>query len=170
MRKPTRALSSSILALTVVLTAVAAAQSQPDFSGRWVLVRPESVPADVARTVTVRLPIVRTNVYGAPMEPFFKEISVDREFVGSKRTESHLIGARGGSVQMGPAGRGASTNSYVRWEERQLVIDTDRTEEGKFSGRIEVWQLDAAGLLTITVTERATGVESRATTATYRRN
>ena len=162
-------MSSSILAVTVALSAVVAAQSQPDFSGRWVLARPETAAVDVARTLTVRQPIVRTNVYGAPMEPFFKEISVDREFVGSKRTDTHLIGARGGSVQMGPAGRGASTTSYARWEERQLVIDTGRTEDAKFSERTEVWQLDAAGLLTITVTERATGAEPRATTATYRR-
>ena len=159
-----------VFSLSLLAVTVTAPQTQPDFSGRWTLVSPETAAADVARALTVRQPIVRTNVYGAPMEPFFKEISVDRDFGGSKRTDTHRIGVRGGSMSMGPTGPGASTTSYVRWEERQLVIDTGRTDDGKFSGRTEVWQLDAAGLLTITVTERATGADSRTTTATYRRN
>ena len=171
MRKPTWRLCSSILAVTVALTAVTAAQSQSDFSGRWILVRPETATADVARALTVRQPIVRTNVYGAPMEPFFKEISVDRDFGGRVSTDTHQIGMGGGTISVpGPIGRGVSTKFLVRWEDGRLVIDTGRTEDGKFSGRTEVWQLDAAGLLTITVTDRATGAETRTTTATYRRN
>ena len=52
--------------LSMLVAATVAAQDKPDFSGRWIL--ETSVPAgpDVARSLTVRQTVVRTNVYGAP--------------------------------------------------------------------------------------------------------
>jgi hypothetical protein len=161
--------------LSIFAVATVAAQSQPDFSGGWALLRSEGASADVARTLTVRQPIVRTNVYGAPIEPFFKEITIERQFATSTRTDTYLIGARGGTVEgavsgLNASGRERSTSVFARWEDNRLVIDTGSSSEGIQIGRTEVWQFDAAGILTVTVTDRAAGTESRTTTVTYRRN
>ena len=65
----------------------------------------------------------------------------------------------------------AAGNGPLIGEMDGVIIEyTGRTENGTFSGRTEVWQMDAAGLLTITVTDRATGAQSRTATATYRRS
>jgi hypothetical protein len=156
----------SILVVTSVL-----AQSKPDFSGRWVLLRPESAGADVARTVTVRQPIVRANVHGAPMEPSFLQITLERHFARFAQTDTYLIGVQGGTVGgLNAGGSRRSTRVFARWEGDRLVIDTSSTSDGESAERTEVLQYDVDGLLTVTVTERSSGVESRRMTATYRRN
>jgi hypothetical protein len=168
--------------LSILVAWMVAAQSQPDFSGRSVLALPERAGADVARTLTVRQPIVRTNVYGAPMEPFFKEITIERQFVTHTHTDTYPIGVEGGVVGVTGSGRVTGlgvnipeTRFSVRWEDNRLVIDTgsysaSTREAGPYTERTEAWQLDAAGMLTVTITDRASGAESTTSTATYRRN
>jgi hypothetical protein len=168
--------------LSILVAATVAAQSQPDFSGRWVLAHPEAAGAGVAGALTVRQPIVRTNVHGVPMEPVFKEITVERQFGTDTQADTFQIGVHGGTVG-GVVANGAATGAgpdipqtrfFVRWEDNRLVIDTGRysgstREAGPYTERTEVWQLDAAGMLIVTITDRGPGAESTTRTLTYRR-
>jgi hypothetical protein len=166
MTRPLGWLSS----LSILVVATVAAQTQPDFTGQWALIRSDGAGADVARTLTVRQPIVRTNVYGAPMEPSFLRITIERQFANSTRADTYLIGARGGTVSGAIAGSGRSTSVFARWEDNRLVIDTGSFSEGVSTGRTEVWRYDAAGMLIVAVSERSSNADSRTTVATYRRN
>jgi hypothetical protein len=143
----------------------------PDFSGRWSLVRPETAGAEVARTLTVRQPIVRTNVYGAPMAPAFLQITIERQLAATSQTDTYTIGSRSGSVSGVPPGASVrSSSTLVRWEDKRLVIDTTISVGGTSAERTEVWQLDPDGTLTVSVTQRSSGTEPSTTTATYRRD
>jgi len=53
----------------MLFASAAAGQTQPDFSGRWVLVDPVDATTNIPRTLIVQQPLVRTNVFGAPMPP-----------------------------------------------------------------------------------------------------
>ena len=157
-----------LLILMILAATTVAAQSQPDFSGRWVLVRSDRAGAEVANTLTVRQPIVRTNVYGAPMDPSYLRITIERQFASSNRTDTYLIGARGGTVSSGNVR--ASTTVFARWENNRLVVDTSSASDVAKTARTEVWQYDDAGMLIVTVTERAANVDSITITAMYRRD
>ena len=173
---------SSAACLTVLALSASAelsGQSQPDFSGRWVLVRVEPADAQAASTLIVQQPIVRTNVYGAPMQPIFKSITIERQFVDATRTDNYPIGAQGGVVGGIIAGHDPltpvpQTRFFVRWEDNRLVMDTgsyagSSRDAGPFTERTETWQLDDAGLLIVTVTERRSGIESASEVAVYQR-
>jgi hypothetical protein len=121
--------------------------------------------------MTVRQPIVRTDVHGAPMDPSFLNITIEREFATTTRTDTYLIGVQRGTVGgVSAGGPTRSTTVFARWEGDRLVIDTTSASNGTFVERTEVLQYDAAGMLTVTLTERSTGAEPSTTTATYRRN
>ena len=53
------------------------AQDKPDFSGSWIL-ESGSSGADIPQALSVSQSIVRTNVRGEPMQPFFKDITATR--------------------------------------------------------------------------------------------
>jgi hypothetical protein len=169
--------------LSMLVAATAAAQDKPDFSGRWILETSVGAGPDVARSLTVRQPVVRTNAYGAPRLPFFKELSVERQFVTGVRTETYQIGVEGGMIGgVRPADRGTArdvngsqTHFSVRWEDNRLVIDTGSysgptRDAGPYTEHTEVWQLDAAGMLILSITERGSGIASTTKTLTYRKN
>jgi hypothetical protein len=126
---------SSVLLLLIAATV--AGQDKPDFSGRWVLENPADSASDIARSLTVRQSIVRTTARGAPMEPFFRDLMVEREFSTRARSESYQIGVVGGVVYgvdrtgrgAGPEGQNRETRFAVRWDENRLVIET-----GTYSG------------------------------------
>jgi hypothetical protein len=169
----------SILAMLVAATV--AAQDKPDFSGRWILETSAGAGPDGARALTVRQPVVRTNVYGAPMPPFFKALSVDRQFGTDIVTETYQIGIEGGMVSgLSPANRGivpefSQTRFSVRWDDNRLVMDTGSysgptREAGPYTEHTEVWQLDPAGRLIISTTDRGSGIASTTKTLTYRKN
>ena len=169
----------SILAMLVAGTV--AAQDKPDFSGRWILETSAGPGPDGARALTVRQAVARPNVYGAPMPPFFKELSVDRQFGTDVRTETYQIGVEGGMVSgISPANRGiapefSQTRFSVRWDDNRLVIDTGiysgRTRDaGPYTEHTEMWQLDAAGKLIVSTTDRRSGIASTTKTLTYRKN
>jgi hypothetical protein len=168
--------------LSIALVATVTAQDQPDFSGRWVLEASAAAGPDVAQSLIVRQPIVRTNVYGAPIPPMFKELSVERRFVTGARTEIYQIGAEGGAVggvdasnRGDAAGANAPQSRFsVRWDDKRLVIGSGRysgstREAGPYSEHTEVWQLDAAGMLIVSTTDGGTGRASTAKTLTYRK-
>jgi hypothetical protein len=169
--------------LSILVAATVAAQDKPDFSGRWILEPSADVGPDVARSLTVRQPVVRTNVFGAPMSPFFKELSVERQFVSDVRTETYQIGVGGGTVgHVAPTNRApapdvdaSETRFLVRWEDDRLVIDIGNysgssREAAPYSEHSEIWQLDAAGRLILSITDRGSGIASTTKTLTYRKN
>ncbi|PYR59954.1 MAG: hypothetical protein DMF91_13455 [Acidobacteria bacterium] len=169
----------SILSMLVAATVVA--QDKPDFSGRWIRETSAGAGPDDARALTVRQPVVRTNVYGTPMPPFFKELSVDRQFGTDIVTETYQIGIEGGMVSgLSPANRGiipefSQTRFSVRWDDNRLVIDTGiysgRTREaGPYTEHTEVWQLDGSGRLIVSTTDRGSGIASTTKTLTYRKD
>jgi hypothetical protein len=167
--------------LSMVVAATVAAQDNPDFSGRWMLETSAGAGPDVALFLTVRQPVVRTNVYGAPMPPFFKELSVERQFGDDLRVETYQIGLGGGVVGVVAANRGTAsavnvpqTRFSVRWEGNRLVIDTGRysgptREAGPYTEHTEVWQLDSGGMLILFITDRGSGTASTTKTLTYRK-
>ena len=173
--------SSCVVAgmLLTVAVMVVAGQSQPDFSGRWTLVRAVPADAQAAGTLLVQQLVGRTNVHGAPLAPFYKSITIERQFGDRTLTDSYDIGVQGGNVGGILAGHDPltpvpQTRFFVRWEGSRLVMDTgfyagSSREAGPYAERRETWQLDEAGLLTITVADRRSGADSTISTATYRR-
>lgn len=119
------------------IAASVVAQDKPDFSGRWVLENPPDSALDIAGALTVRQSIVQTTVYGTPMEPFFKDLAVEREFKNGRRSETYQIGVVGGIIGgvdrtgrgTGPDGQRPETGVSVLWDSNRLVIET-----GTYSG------------------------------------
>jgi len=123
------------------------------------------------------------------MEPYFKDISVEREFTGGTRAETYRIGVEGGRVSGIDTRTGAAPQSSfqtrfsVRWDGRRVVFETGRYEgpvrvpesrdelrAGAYSERVETWELGSDGLLTISIANRGSGVETTTKSATYARN
>jgi hypothetical protein len=134
-------------------------QDKPDFSGRWKLSGPTVPGAEFPPSFVVRQSIARTNVRGEPMEPSFKDISVEWEFTSGTRVETYGIGGVGGRVSGIDTRPGAppqtsfSTTHSVRWDGKRLVFETARYERppsepraSLYSERVEVWELSADGL------------------------
>lgn len=167
---------SWILLLIAALAPVA--QDKPDFSGRWILGTPAQPGPETPRALSVRQSLVRTNVRGEPMAPYFKEIAIEREFATATRSETHAIGIVGGSVS-GIAGTGtpAGPRSHhaVKWDGNALVFEHgsytgELAETGVWSERREVWSLEPDGRLRVTISSRGSADLSGTTTnLTYRR-
>jgi hypothetical protein len=167
---------SSILLVHAAL--VLGAQEKPDFSGRWVLAEPERPGPEVPRALSVRQSLVRTNVRGEPMTPYFKDIAVERDFGTVTRSATYAIGVAGGSVS-GVVGHnkpaGLRGHHSVKWDGGALVFEIgDYTGEmpgtGEWSERREVWSLDSAGRLRVSITTRGSLDASGTTTVSiYRR-
>ena len=163
--------------ILLLLAAAVTVQDQPDFSGRWILVG-ASRGDDTARVLVVRQTVARTNVRGEPMTPFFKDITIEREFASATRSETHAIGIVGGFVS-GTVGYGtpASPRGHhaVKWDANALVFESatytgDVREAGEWTERREVWSLDPDGRLRVTISTRGSAdVSGTSTTLTYRR-
>jgi hypothetical protein len=163
--------------LPVVFVAMLFAQGKPDFSGRWVLASATVADPDVAESLTVKQVIARTNVFGAPMEPYFSEISIEREFVDHARTDTYQIGTAGGTIGgVGGLGGRPVTQSRVsvQWDADRLVIETSSdsgtAQAAQHSERKEIWQLDPTGTLTSSVSSSGSGIEPRSNVLTYRKD
>src|SRR5712691_2542581 len=119
-----RRMAACFLVVMVSLTAPLAAQDKPDFSGSWILESGAS-GTDIPLALSVSQSLVRSNVRGEPMQPFFKDITVTRALASSTRSETYQIGVVGGTVS-GRADGGANgprTHHRVAWEEQALVIE-----------------------------------------------
>jgi len=157
-----------------------AAQDKPDFSGRWVLEDPLPAAVDTPRALIVRQSLVRTSARGTPMEPFYKDLIVEREFESEVRSGSHQIGVVGGvigGVVRGTGGGVETTRSRfsVNWAGNRLVIETGSysaptREAGSFRERTEVWALVENGRLVLTITSRGSDAASMTQTLRYRRD
>ena len=168
---------TSSITLIMLATAGVAAQDKPDFSGRWVLAAPQQSAADIPLALSVGQTLVRTTVRGDPMEPFFRDITIERQFETGTRSETHLIGVQGGTVPgLGADGspNGPTAHHAVKWDGNALVFESgshtgQRPETGKWAERREIWSLDADGRLRVAITTRSSGDSSKDITLMYRR-
>jgi hypothetical protein len=165
------------LIMAVFVAAALAAQDEPDFSGRWVLVSPSQPGPDTSRALSVRQTLVRTNVRGEPMTPYFKDIVIDREYESGTRSETHAIGVIGGVVAGIPkdgSPRSPTGRYAVKWEQHALVFErtsytADTPGTGRWTERREAWSLQPDGRLSVTITTRGSAETSTTVTLLYRR-
>jgi hypothetical protein len=161
----------------MLATVGVAAQDKPDFSGRWVLASPRQSEADVPLALSVRQMLVRTTVRGEPMQPFFRDITIERQFETGARSENHLIGVQGGTVSGLRADgipAGPTNHHAVEWEGNTLVFESgsytgQRPETGTWAERREIWSLDADGRLRVAIITSSSNDGSKDMTLMYRR-
>ena len=113
------------------------------------------------------------------MEPYFSALIVERQFADRAATATYQIGVQGGMVGAivggGRAETRAETRHSVRWDGNRLVIETGSysgpsRSDGPYSERSEEWQLDAAGRLVLSVTDRRSGAQEASNTLTYQKD
>jgi hypothetical protein len=166
-----------VVVLTVLVGLSLPAQDGPDFTGRWVLESPSQPAPDTPRTLTVRRSLVSTNVRGEPMRPFFKDITIEREFESSTRSETHQIGVVGGVVPgLGSDGTpsGPRYHHAVRWDANALVFESgsytgQSPATGVWTERGESWSLDSDGRLHVVITTRSSFEAAKTVALVYRR-
>ena len=171
-----RRVTRSVVLVVLGIVAVAA-QDKPDFSGSWLLASSEPPRLDIPKALSVRQPVVRTNVHGEPMKPFFKDIAVDREFESGTGSETHLIGIVGGVVPgltRDGSPRGPTEHHAVTWDGNALVFESgtytgEVRETGAWAERREVWSFDPDGRLRVVVTTRNSVDTPRTVRLVYRR-
>ena|ERR1700730_3670093 len=157
--------------VAVSMTARLAAQDMPDFSGHWVLESGSQATADIPQTLSVNQSLVRTNVRGEPMKPFFRDITVARELQSGTRSETYQIGVEGGLIS-GRADGGVDAlrrHHRVVWDAQTLVIENSSytgptPESGEWTERREVWSLDPGGQLRLRITTRSSVDPARTVT------
>jgi hypothetical protein len=165
------------VALIMLATGGFAAQDKPDFSGRWVLASPRQSAPDIPLALSIRQTLVRTTIRGDPMEPFFRHVTVDRQFATGSRSETHLIGVQGGvvpGIRADGSPNGPTAHHAVIWNGNALVFESgsytgQRPETGVWTERREMWSFDADGRLRVVITTRSSGDGSSARTLQYRR-
>ena len=147
----------------------------------WILSTPQQSDTDIPLALSVRQTLVRTTVRGDPMEPFFREITIERQFETGTQSETHLIGVQGGTVSGRRADgspTGLNTHHAVKWDENALVFESGSytgpyPETGAWPERRETWSLEADGRLRVAITRRSSGDGSSyrdtAVSATVRR-
>jgi hypothetical protein len=169
--------TTCVVALVALASTAPAAQDKPDFSGRWILETRAPSGADVPRTLTIRQSLVRTNVRGEPIKPFFKDITLEREFASGTRSETLWIGVVGGIVpglREDGSPDGAKVHTAVMWEDHTLAIERGshtgpNPETGVWTERREVWSLEHDGRLRVAITTRGSGNGAKTVTLVYRR-
>jgi len=167
-----------VIILSLLAAAALAVQDTPDFSGRWVLVAIAPAGDEIARVLVVRQSLVRTNVRGEPMTPYFKDIAIDRQFDAVSRSETFPIGVVGGFVAgiakgaTPPSSRG---HHVVKWDGSALVFEHgtytgDTRQTGTWAERREVWSLEPDGRLrAVTTTRSSVDVSGSTVTLIYQR-
>jgi hypothetical protein len=148
-----------------------------DFTGRWILESPSQPSPDIPGALSVRQSLVRTNVRGEPITPFFKDITIEREVGGRTRSETHQIGVMGGFVSglaSGGSADGLQRHHAVRWDANALVFESGSytggsPETGVWEERREVWSLDPDGRLHVTVATRSSVDSPKTVVLVYRR-
>jgi len=127
--------------------------------------------------MSVRQSLVRANVYGEPMKPYFKDIVIDREFDSGGRSETYPIGVVGGIVpglNVHGVVDGPRRDWQVTWDGNTLVFESgsytaESPGTGVWSERRETWSLEADGRLRVTISTRGSSDPSRTVTLMYRR-
>jgi hypothetical protein len=166
-----------VVVLTVLVGSSLPAQDGSDFTGRWILESPSQPAPDTPRALSVRQSLVSANVRGEPMRPFFKDITIEREFESGTRSETHEIGVVGGVLPaLGSDGRTSGPNQHhaVRWDANALVFESgsytgQSPETGVWTERREVWSLDSNNRLHLMITTRSSVDALRTVALVYRR-
>ena len=168
----------SWILLAAACLATAAQPGQPDFSGRWTLVS-TSGQQEAALELTIAQTVKTTNVYGAPMTPFYDAVRVEQRFKAEVRTFTRRIGIIGGIVGgvAGPTGsieRVPRSTFSTTWRGSALVFRSgtyppDRADTQPISEHEERWEYDAAGRLVIASTDRSATAPAATSTAIYAR-
>ena len=172
-----RLLQTWSIALIMLARVGVAAQDKPDFSGRWVLATLQQSDTDIPLALSVRQSLVRTTVRGDPMEPFFRDITIERQFETGTQSEIHLIGVQGGTMpglRADGSANGPTGHHAVRWDGNALVFESasytgQRPETGVWTERREIWSLDADSRLCVVIATRSSGDGSRNIMLVYRR-
>ena len=165
------------VALIMLATVTVSAQTGPDFSGSWVLATPRE-SADVPSALSVSQTLLRTTATGNPMAPFFRDITIERHFESSSRSETHRIGMQGGIVpglHHDGSSNGPTVRFSVRWEGQSLVFESGShtgqlPEDGVWSERREVWTLDPDGRLRVMITTRSSADDPTSVVLVYRQS
>lgn len=162
-----------LISVVVSVVVPLVAQDTPDFSGHWVWESASPSAADIPRALSVTMSLVRTNVRGEPMNPFFKSITVVRELANGTSSETYEIGVVGGSLGGSVAGEFPNRHHRVEWEKEILIIETGsytgRTPgSGQWTERREAWSLDPEGRLRLAIASRSSGSASSTVTHVYR--
>jgi hypothetical protein len=170
-----RRTTTCVVVVIVSLGARLTAQDKPDFSGSWIL-ESGSSGADSPQTLSVSQSLMRTNIRGEPMRPFFKDITVTRALATGARSDTYQIGIAGGTVSGRADGtdNGPRTHHRVAWEEEALVIESGShtgldPESGDWAERREVWSLDSGVRLRLAITTRSSVDAPRTVMLVYRR-
>ena len=165
---------SYVIAVAVSVVVPLMAQDTPDFSGQWALESASPSAADIPRTLSVTMSIVRTNVRGEPMTPFFGRITVIRQLAYGTSSETYQIGVEGGSLGGAVGGVFPSRHYRVIWDQQTLVIETGNytgpaPQSGQWTERREAWSFDPGGRLCLAITSRGSDSASSTVTLVYRR-
>jgi hypothetical protein len=167
-----------LTALSVVVALVvnaAGVQDQPNFSGRWQLVDPAGPSAGVAEAMTVRQPVVSTTARGTPMPPAFLELTVERRFGQTVRTNVYKLGVEGGIYSGGRDGMHQESYFSATWRGDHLYITTRVTggptpDVRSTTAHTEDWSFDERGRLVIVVADREGDALPTLQTLTYTRS
>lgn len=164
--------------LATLLALGGAGQTEPDFSGRWVLVSSDPASFDAPRVLVVEQPITRLNVRGEPMPPAYLRISIRRERPSSVTNDTYQIGIIGGVVG-GVVGRngttpGPTSHFETVWRGDTLMFLTsssgpDGPHTGDWSERRESWSIDQDGRLRVEIVTEARDQAQQTSVALYRR-
>jgi hypothetical protein len=164
------------MVLAFLSGAAPGAQSHPDLSGRWVLETPPPSTSNVPLALSVSQSLVRTMERG-PMKPFFRDLTIEREFDSGTRSETYQIdtvGERVPDVRDDASRARQGTGHSIRWDGNALVIQngsytTSTAPSGVRVEQREVWSLGPDGRLKVTITTRSSVDAPRTDTVTYRR-
>jgi hypothetical protein len=152
------------------------AQGPSQLLGRWILEAGQEAVSVAPQAVAVRQSLTRTMERG-PMKPFFKDVTIEREFATGIRSETYQIGVAGERVpsvnKEGTANRRLIDHS-VRFEGQSLIIESgseiSKTPESNGRPeRREVWQVEPDGRLKLTITTRTSNDSPKTDTFMYRR-
>ncbi len=165
------------LAILIAPAFAAALQSQPDFSGRWVL---DGLPPspDAARVLVVKQPITRTNVRREPIPPGFAELVIHQESATGATDERRPLGVVGGTVGGLAAAPGAAPAASTRyenvWRGNALMFLTSRSATavpytGNWDERRETWSLDQDGRLRVEIVTESRDEPKQTSVLLYRR-
>ena len=141
---------------------------------------PSSSTSSAAQVLTVHQSLTRLSVRGTPIDPPLITLAVERRSSDGVHSDLYTIGVSGGTVGgiddiagTGLGGQSVHSRFSTTWEADRLVVEISRParpgDAASPSTHKEVWSLDAAGMLSLVVTDQSTGTEPMTTNLIYRR-
>ena len=139
-----------------------AAQSRPDFSGRWVLTAPPPADQSAGITPADELEIAQSATSITIAHP--------SKAGTHPRRGPHVFGSHG---TVGSGGARSTTDTF--WFGDQLIMGSETLSRSDATGEpagvesSEMWALDRNGQLVIEVREKRSGAPARSATLVYRK-